>query len=177
MQQRIFVAVHAFDAFDRDNDPWHEHDFGALDIDGERVFFKLEYYDLARAMHSEDAAGHDNHARRRILSGGNIMYRASTKRAAKGRLRQPYRQGDLDGLCGVYSAVNAVRALCPEVDHDTAGCLFETMPLATWHRQASLYSKTYGSRVSQLRQVLDRFPWSVSLVEKRTSLRRQALGG
>ena len=58
------------------------------------------------------------------------MYRASTKRAAKGRLRQPYRQGDLDGLCGVYSAVNAVRALCPEVDHDTAGCLFETMLLA-----------------------------------------------
>ena len=55
-QQRIFAAVQAFDAFDEDNDPWHEHDFGALEIDGERVFFKLEYYDLARAMHSEDAA-------------------------------------------------------------------------------------------------------------------------
>ena len=34
----------------------HEHDFGALEVDGERVFFKLEYYDLTRAMHSEDAA-------------------------------------------------------------------------------------------------------------------------
>ena len=64
-QQRIFAAVQAFDAFDEGNDPWHEHDFGALEIDvclpgsartRERVFFKLEYYDLARAMHSEDAA-------------------------------------------------------------------------------------------------------------------------
>ena len=59
-----------------------------------------------------------------------IMYRASTRRAARGRLRQPYRQGDLDGLCGVYSAVNAVRALCPEVDDDAAGCIFEALLLA-----------------------------------------------
>ena len=41
-----------------------------------------------------------------------IMYRVSTRRASRGRRRQPYRQGDLDGFCGVYSAVNAVRALC-----------------------------------------------------------------
>ena len=59
-----------------------------------------------------------------------IMYRVSTKRAARGRLRQPYRQGDLDGLCGVYSAVNAVRALCPEVDDDAASCIFEALLLA-----------------------------------------------
>jgi hypothetical protein len=53
-QARIFAAVQAFDAFDDDNDPWHEHDFGCVEIDGERVFFKLEYYDLTRAMHAED---------------------------------------------------------------------------------------------------------------------------
>ena len=55
-RQRIFAAVQAFDAFDEANDPWHEHDFGALEVDGERVFFKVAYYDLTRAMHSEDAA-------------------------------------------------------------------------------------------------------------------------
>ena len=73
-RQRIFAAVQAFDAFDEDNDPsWRsqaplgraEHDFGAVEIDvclpgsartRERVFFKLAYYDLTRAMHSEDAA-------------------------------------------------------------------------------------------------------------------------
>ena len=55
-RQRIFAAVQAFDAFDAGNDPWHEHDFGAVEVDGQRVFFKLEYYDLTRAMHSEDPA-------------------------------------------------------------------------------------------------------------------------
>ena len=64
-RQRIFAAVQSFDAFDEANDPWHEHDFGAFEVDvclpgsartRERVFFKLEYYDLTRAMHSEDAA-------------------------------------------------------------------------------------------------------------------------
>ena len=55
-RQRIFAAVQQFDTFNEDNDPWHEHDFGALEVDGERVFFKLEYYDLTRAMHSEDPA-------------------------------------------------------------------------------------------------------------------------
>ena len=38
--------------------------------------------------------------------------------------RHPYRQGDLDGLCGVYSVVNAVRALCPELDQEGAEWLF-----------------------------------------------------
>ena len=55
-RQRIFAAVQSFDAFDEGNDPWHEHDFGAVEIDGERGFFKLAYYDLTRAMHSEDPA-------------------------------------------------------------------------------------------------------------------------
>ena len=64
-RSKIFAAEQAFDPFDEDKDPWHEHDFGALEVDvclpgsadtRERVFFKLEYYDLTRAMHSEDAA-------------------------------------------------------------------------------------------------------------------------
>ena len=64
-RQRIFAAVQSFDAFDEDSEPWHEHDFGAVEVAGclpgsartcERVFFKLEYYDLTQAMHSEDPA-------------------------------------------------------------------------------------------------------------------------
>ena len=53
---RIIDAVRAFDAFDTGNDPWGEHDFGALTVDGHRVFFKFDYYDLERAMHSADPA-------------------------------------------------------------------------------------------------------------------------
>ena len=39
--------------------------------------------------------------------------------------RKPYRQGDLDGLCGLYCLVNAVRVLCPEMDGEAAAALFE----------------------------------------------------
>ena len=55
-QARIITAVQAFDAFTPDNDPYGEHDFGSVEVDGERVFFKFDYYDLNRAMHSEDPA-------------------------------------------------------------------------------------------------------------------------
>ena len=55
-QARVLAAVQAFDAFDEGNDPWAEHDFGALEIDDERMIFKIDYYDLTRAMHSEDPA-------------------------------------------------------------------------------------------------------------------------
>ena len=54
MQARIIEAVRTFDDFTPDNDPHGEHDFGSFEIDGERIFFKLDYYDLTRAMHSEN---------------------------------------------------------------------------------------------------------------------------
>ena len=41
---RIIAAVSAFDAFTADNDPYGEHDFGSLEVDGHRVFFKIDYY-------------------------------------------------------------------------------------------------------------------------------------
>jgi hypothetical protein len=55
-QAEILAAVRAFDAFDADNDPWAEHDFGAIEVAGERVFFKLDYFDLTRAFHSPEPA-------------------------------------------------------------------------------------------------------------------------
>lgn len=42
--RRVFAAVRAFDAFTDDNDPWGEHDFGAIDIDGQKVFWKIDLY-------------------------------------------------------------------------------------------------------------------------------------
>ena len=53
-QARIIAAVQTFNDFNDDNDPWGEHDFGCAEVDGERIFFKLDYYDPIRAMHSED---------------------------------------------------------------------------------------------------------------------------
>lgn len=62
-QARILAAVQAFDAFTTDNDPWGEHDFGALEVEiperaggvaKERVFFKIDTFDLTRARHADD---------------------------------------------------------------------------------------------------------------------------
>ena len=64
-QTQVMANVRAFDAFTPDNDPWCEHDFGAFEIEvadekgavvRERIFFKIEYYDLTRAQHSDDPA-------------------------------------------------------------------------------------------------------------------------
>ena len=49
-------AVMRFDGFTPDNDPYGEHDFGSLQIAGERLFWKIDYYDLELAYGSPDAA-------------------------------------------------------------------------------------------------------------------------
>ena len=49
-------AVTAFDDFSEDNDPHGEHDFGSLEVAGQKLFFKLDYYDLDLKAHSPDAA-------------------------------------------------------------------------------------------------------------------------
>ena len=51
---KVLAAVKAFDAFTADNDPHGEHDFGALEIDGIRVFWKLDLYDPTLSFGSED---------------------------------------------------------------------------------------------------------------------------
>ena len=52
--QRAGMTVAGFDAFDGDNDPYAEHDFGAFEIDGEKLFFKIDYYSLDMQGHSAD---------------------------------------------------------------------------------------------------------------------------
>lgn len=49
-------AVRAFDSFSEENDPWGEHDFGAIEIEEVRVFFKIDYYDLTLKKGSENPA-------------------------------------------------------------------------------------------------------------------------
>jgi Protein of unknown function (DUF3768) len=49
----VEIAEHvmAFNDFSEDNDPWCEHDFGAFDFKGEKVFWKIDYYDRCRHEH------------------------------------------------------------------------------------------------------------------------------
>ncbi len=42
---KAIAAVAAFDAFDEGNDPYGEHDFGKVMVDGQTLFWKIDYYD------------------------------------------------------------------------------------------------------------------------------------
>ena len=48
-------AVASFDAFTEDNDPYRERDFGALELEGERYFWKIDYYDRTLRFGGERA--------------------------------------------------------------------------------------------------------------------------
>ena len=52
----VFERVNAFDDFTPDNDPHREHDFGAFEHAGHRIFWKINYYDAAMEAGSEDPA-------------------------------------------------------------------------------------------------------------------------
>ena len=56
---RLVQAIAAFDQFNGDNDPHSEHDFGAVDFNGNRVFWKIDYYDQSLDCGSEDPADAD----------------------------------------------------------------------------------------------------------------------
>ena len=63
---RLIAAVRAFEAFTPDNDPHGQHDFGAVEIDGTRVWFKIDLYDPDYTYGSDAPA---NTARtRRVLT-------------------------------------------------------------------------------------------------------------
>lgn len=53
-QSAIREKVERFDAFTEDNDPYGERDFGAFEHNGDRIFWKIDYYDPTLSMGSED---------------------------------------------------------------------------------------------------------------------------
>jgi hypothetical protein len=53
---RMLDEVRTFDAFTADNDPHGEHDFGSFEVDGRKIFWKIDYYDAAMEFGSEDPA-------------------------------------------------------------------------------------------------------------------------
>ena len=50
----ILRQVQLFDAFTPNNDPYGEHDFGAIRYQGQTIFWKIDYYDQDLNMHSPD---------------------------------------------------------------------------------------------------------------------------
>ena len=54
--EAVLTAVRDFDDFTADNDPYNEHDLGALTVDGDRMLWKIDYYDRDRRYGSPDPA-------------------------------------------------------------------------------------------------------------------------
>ncbi len=50
------AAVAAFERFDADNDPYDEHDCAALTVAGQRILFKVDYYNKTLTAASSDPA-------------------------------------------------------------------------------------------------------------------------
>ncbi|OHX11744.1 hypothetical protein BI347_17975 [Chromobacterium sphagni] len=63
---RFFTAVRDFSVFQIGNDPYLEHDFGQVEIDGDTVFWKIDYYALDGEQGS--AAPWDATQTRRVLT-------------------------------------------------------------------------------------------------------------
>lgn len=55
-QSAIREKVEKFKAFGEDNDPHGEHDFGSFDHAGNKIFWKIDYYDPSLSMGSADPA-------------------------------------------------------------------------------------------------------------------------
>ena len=43
----VVDLVRRFDSFSESNDPYGEHDFGAFNLNGQDIFWKIDYYDQA----------------------------------------------------------------------------------------------------------------------------------
>ncbi len=55
----IIRKVATFSDFNADNDSHVEHDFGAIEVAGLKVFWKIDAYDLTMTYGSEDPANPD----------------------------------------------------------------------------------------------------------------------
>jgi len=50
----VLSAVRKFSTFDADKDPNGEHDFGSFEHEGDRFFWKIDYYDRQLEFGSDD---------------------------------------------------------------------------------------------------------------------------
>ena len=55
----LIRALAAYDEFGPDNDPYEEHDFGAFELFGAKLLWKIDYYDLDLEFGSKDPADPD----------------------------------------------------------------------------------------------------------------------
>ena len=42
---QALAKLKSFDTFTNDNDPYGEHDFGSFELDGHKLFWKIDYFE------------------------------------------------------------------------------------------------------------------------------------
>lgn len=62
----VLAHIQRYDAFTSDNDPYQEHDFGALEAGRDTIYFKLDYYSKDLTSGSPDPA--DPEVTERVLT-------------------------------------------------------------------------------------------------------------
>ena len=65
-QAEIMHKVVHFDDFNEDNDPHGEHDFGSIEHNDTKIFWKIDYYDKNLEYASEDPS--DSKVTTRVLT-------------------------------------------------------------------------------------------------------------
>jgi hypothetical protein len=56
LQSQIWNAIQTYSDFSEHNDPYNEHDFGAIMVDEETIFWKIDCYNADKTMGSPDPA-------------------------------------------------------------------------------------------------------------------------
>lgn len=59
----VLEKIRSFNTFTRGTDPHDEHDFGAIELGDERIFWKIDYYDKQLEYGSPDPANPEVTAR------------------------------------------------------------------------------------------------------------------
>ena len=62
----IMKLVAGFDEFSIENDPYGEHDFGVVQFEGNKIFWKIDYYNRDLSSGSEDPS--DPKKTKRVLT-------------------------------------------------------------------------------------------------------------
>lgn len=65
-KRRLMREVQNFRDFSEDNDPHGEHDFGSIEMNGAKFFWKMDYYDKSMEMGSPNPA--DPKVTKRVLT-------------------------------------------------------------------------------------------------------------
>lgn len=55
-QREIILNIKRLETFDPENDPYGEHDFAAIPVGNQKVFFKIDYYNAELNAGSENPA-------------------------------------------------------------------------------------------------------------------------